>query len=255
MMTRCEWNVPNGLADLADFVFRPVCLICREPLHDITGGADRAAERLVCRKCTGGLREIPGPRCDRCGSSLHGGVEECRMCPRLPEGLGRIRSASLVDGVGGKIVHLFKYRGWRALSALLAMRIVSSPWSDRDFWDADVLLPVPISNVRYRERGYNQSELLARDLSDLVGVPVGSNLLRSVSWKRPQVGLTVGERFSNVLGTFVLAEGAKEKLNGRNIIIVDDVITTGATVYACFEAVRKGGARRVSCLSFGRSEV
>jgi ComF family protein len=256
MRAHCEWIVFGGLRDLIDFTFRPVCLICREPSDFISGKTAQAAERLICRKCAGELKAVPEPQCRRCGSPrLEEKEEECGMCLRLPGDLGFLRSASLLSGIGGRLIHLFKYRGWKALSSLLAMEIVASPWSDGAFWDVDLLLPVPISSVRYRERGYNQSELLARELSDLVGIPMEKDLLRRVSWKRPQVGLTFRERLSNVLEAFALSDEAKKKLNGKRVIIVDDVITTGATVYACYQAIRKGGTSQVSCLSFGRADV
>jgi ComF family protein len=177
------------------------------------------------------------------------------MCRRLPDGLGLIRSAAGINGVGGTLIHLFKYRGWEILAEILALRILSSEWSTARFWNADLLIPVPISRVRRRERGYNQSERLAGELSGLVGLPVGSDLLVRKRWRRSQVGLPHRFRQENVRGAFAVATGAEERIAGRRIMIVDDVITTGATLSACFDVLQSAGVGTVSCVSFGRADV
>jgi ComF family protein len=158
-----------------------------------------------------------------------------------------------MEGVGGKLVHLYKYQGWKALANVLALNIVASRWSDREFWDTDLLLPVPISLVRRRERGYNQSEILAEEISGLLGIPVGKGILERVSWNRPQVGLPYADRLRNVFNAFRVPDNVGDRLTGRRVILVDDVITTGATIHACYQALVKGGAGRVSCVSFGRA--
>ena len=255
MMTSYEWAIPGLLGDLVDFVFRPVCLICRGPVETTGLNVIEGTERLICLRCDEKIIEVPEPSCRRCGShGFLGRREDCGMCRRLPKEFGLMRSASLMKGVGGKIVHLFKYQGWKALAAHLALKVISSPWSDADFWDADLLLPVPISRVRRRERGYNQSDVLAEKISELIGIPVGREILERVSWRRPQVGLPYGERLRNVLNAFSVPEHASNVLSGRRVILVDDVITTGATIHACYQALKKGGARGVSCVSFGRAE-
>jgi len=255
MMTRDEWAIPGILSDLIDFAFRPVCLICRKPTDGTEQGLPEETRKLICFYCYGEIKGIPGPVCRRCGSpGITGNKDNCGTCHGLPEDFGLIRSASLMEGVGGKLVHLYKYQGWKTLAGVLALNIVSSRWSDREFWDADLLLPVPISLVRRRERGYNQSEILAEEISALVGIPVGRGFLERVSWKRPQVGLSYEDRLRNVFNAFHVPDNMKDRLTGGRVIIVDDVITTGATIHACYQALVKGRVGKVSCVSFGRAE-
>jgi ComF family protein len=176
------------------------------------------------------------------------------MCERLPGEFGLMRSATLMKGTGGKIVHLCKYSGWKSLADFMAMKIISAHWSDAGFWDADYFVPVPISRVRQRERGYNQSELLSRSLSELVGIPTRVGILERVSWRRPQVGLPYAERLRNVKNAFSVSKGSGESFTGCRIILVDDVITTGATVISSSRALKKAGIGRVSCVSYGRAD-
>lgn len=253
MRTSLDWTIPERLADLVDFVLRPVCLVCREPVDRWSTRYMDELRGLLCSRCPEGIEGIPEPICFRCGSpsAIDDGFH-CRMCERLPVGLGRMRSATMMDAVSETIVHRFKYQGWKDLADFMVMKILSSPWSDRDFWDGDLLVPVPVSRVRRRERGYNQSELLADRISETIGIPSSSRALERVEWRRPQVGLPFGERLENVRNAFSVPVRSMNSIAGKRIILVDDVVTTGATVSACSRALTKGGAKRVSCVSFGR---
>jgi ComF family protein len=250
-----RWEPAPAVRDLVDFALRPVCLLCREPLDAAPPFSTGVAEGLVCPACVARIEPLPGPLCPRCGAPADGrSGSRCPTCRRNPDGPEPIRSAVRLTGIGGKLIHLFKYRGRKQLAEMLALEIVSAPWSTAGFWDVDRLVPVPASRVRLRERGYNQSVRLADALSRLVGVPCESGALLRRAWHRSQVGLPPRLRRENVRGAFAVPEGARARVAGLRVMIVDDVITTGATVRACCEALRGAGAAAVSCVSFGRAE-
>ncbi len=126
-------------------------------------------------------------------------------------------------------------------------------------WPRDVveertaLVPIPLAKSRQRERGYNQSELLAQELSRLWNVPVWNDVVTRERATRTQTELTPGERLSNVAGAFRVRESAAGKLRGAHVMIVDDVVTTGATLGACASALFEAGTRIISYVTFGRA--
>lgn len=129
----------------------------------------------------------------------------------------------------------------------------------RTDWPADVvaertaLIPVPLAAERQRERGYNQSDLLARVIARRWSVPVWGDVLVRRRKTRTQTKLTPGERVANVAGAFAVADGAGPKLRGTHLVLVDDVITTGSTMNACAAALYDHGARIISYVTFGRA--
>lgn len=168
-----------------------------------------------------------------------------------------VRSARSVcwaaDDVGLGIVHALKYAGWHRLGEEMAARM------DRVAWPRDVveeraaLVPVPLSARRLRERGYNQSERLARPLGERWGIPVLDGVLGRVRHTETQTRLNPGERLRNVSGAFATRGAARDLLRGRHVVLVDDVVTTAATLNACAAALCDGGARIVSFVTFGRA--
>jgi len=126
-------------------------------------------------------------------------------------------------------------------------------------WPMDVveertaLVPIPLAPSRQRERGYNQSELLAQELSRLWNVPVWSDVVARARATRTQTELTPGERLSNVAGAFRVRDSARKSLRGAHVVLVDDVVTTGATLGACASALFEAGSRIISYVTFGRA--
>ncbi len=129
----------------------------------------------------------------------------------------------------------------------------------RTHWPADVvtersaLVPVPLARERLRERGYNQSELLARVIGESWGVQVWADVLWRRRKTRTQTALTPGERLANVAGAFSIAAGAERRLRGTHLLLVDDVITTASTLNACASVLYDHGARIISYVTFGRA--
>lgn len=198
---------------------------------------------LVCRRCRDSLSRIQPPICLRCGRPQ----SVCRGCvDRLPA-LDGIRSPFVFEGTIRKAVHDFKYHNIRSLAPELACLLVD--YLETDPVPGDLLLPVPLHPARLRERGYNQSWLLARELGRLSRIPARNDCLLRVRHTSPQVRTgRVEERLSNVAGAFA----CQVELRGQRIVIIDDVSTSGATLNACAAAARKAGAASVWGLTLAR---
>jgi len=157
------------------------------------------------------------------------------------------------QGSGGEIVHAIKYGGWRKVAEPMGVRMARTDWPADVVAERTALIPVPLAAERQRERGYNQSDLLARVIGRCWSVPVWGDVLLRRRKTRTQTKLTPGERVANVAGAFAVADGAGPKLCGTHLVLVDDVITTGSTMNACAAALYDHGARIISYVTFGRA--
>jgi ComF family protein len=224
-----------------------VCAACRLPL------AASATDRL-CLRCRSGWVGLPHPRCARCGHPRRGAG--CQWCDRLPSFVRAARSAVWYpDGTARATLAALKYEGWRSVATPMAMALARLSWPDDVREERAALIPVPLSRSREAARGFNQSTVLAHALAGIDPTPVWEGVLDRGRATRSQTRLTPAERERNVSGAFVLAPGARTKVRGRHIILLDDVITTAATLNACATTLVEGGARVVSFLSFGRARA
>lgn len=230
----------------SDLFFPRVCVACDQPqLSASTPG-------FACRACWSRLALLPHPHCDRCGHPV--GEGSCRWCPLLPPYVRAVRSCTWVPGgTAERLVHALKYDGWHGLAVELAERM------GRLAWPADVIeercayIPVPLAEARLRERGYNQSEVLARALGRRDALPVWTDVLLRTRGTASQTRLTPEQRLHNVAGAFRVTAGAPRQLRGVHVVLVDDVITTAATMNACAAPLWDAGARIISYVTFGRA--
>jgi ComF family protein len=155
-------------------------------------------------------------------------------------------------GTGGSIVHALKYNGWHAIAAEMADRMSRLSWPPDVIEERAAILPVPLAKSRERERGFNQSECLAITLSHRWRVPVWKILERARATET-QTRLTPDQRLANVSGAFRVAAAARDVLKDTHVVLVDDVVTTAATLNACAATLVSGGARIVSYVTFGRA--
>jgi len=156
-------------------------------------------------------------------------------------------------GTGGELVHALKYQGWSRVAPAMARRMARLDWPQDVREERSLVVPIPLARGRFRERGYNQAELLARGLSPWWNVPVCTDALVRTRETRSQVRLTPSERTGNVSRAFDVPKARRASLRGRHVVLVDDVITTAATVNAAVDALLDGGARIISCVTFGRA--
>lgn len=245
---------------MLDLLLPSACAICRA-LHRPD------ADGIVCQACLARVVRLSWPQCGRCGqprlspsiplpveATPSGVIPPCRWCSRLAPTIRAVRSVCRMDeGTGAALVHALKYGGWHAVATPMARRMARLEWPSDVVRERTALVPVPLSITRQRERGYNQAERLASALSAEWRIPVWTDVLERNRNTRSQVRLTPSERASNVSGAFVASGLVRARLRGAHIVLVDDVITTAATINACAQALADGGARIISCVTFGRA--
>ena len=151
------------------------------------------------------------------------------------------------------MVHALKYDGWARVADDLAARMARLHWPRDVLEERAALIPVPLSGTRRRERGFNQSERLAHALAAHWRVPVWDDVIERARDTRTQTRLTPGDRLRNVSGAFRATAAARARLAGAHVVIVDDVVTTAATLDACADVLFASGARVISFVTFGRA--
>lgn len=149
-------------------------------------------------------------------------------------------------------MHALKYAGWRSVAAGIGDRLARLDWPLDVRVERTALVPVPLAAVRKRERGFNQAELIALALAPHWQIPVWGACLERARATETQTRLTPGERRTNVRGAFRAAPGAPD-LRGAHLVLVDDVVTTAATLNACAAALCEAGARIISYVTFARA--
>ena len=188
------------------------------------------------------------PICRKCGRVWKGANRICKSCVETPTPLTQIRAAVLlVDPVQG-MIHKLKYKGMFGLAEPLAELMVEA-WLQ---WETavDLVIPIPLHTRRQKERNYNQAELLANHFSQKVHLPLNTKTLQRIRQTKPQVGLNALQRLENVQEAFHV-EGT-DAVN-KDILLVDDVCTTGATLTAAANALLSAGAKSVSAYCLARA--
>jgi ComF family protein len=233
---------------LVRLLLEPCCAVCR-------GGLDRPLISPVCLMCWQTVRSVRPPFCVRCGDELspwRAIDPECARCRRRPPRFVLARSAGRYEGALREIIHAFKYERRRLLAEPLAelMRTVGSDV----LAGADAVVPVPLHPLRSFQRGFNQADDLARHL----GLPVWRPLRRRRHGP-PQAGLPAARRHANLKAAFGLSVGwslrqrCDSPLRNRVVVVVDDVMTTGATLDACSRVLIAAGVRSVRALTAARA--
>ena len=229
-----------------DLLYPPACLACRKAT---------AAHHALCPDCWGQMRFIERPYCERLGTPFAqdlgrpGLISPEAMAE--PPVFGRARAvARYDDGPARRLVHRLKY------SDRLELARPMGQWMARAgaelLAEADLIVPVPLHRFRLISRRFNQAATLAHAISQASAVPVNSQALVRTKGTPPQVGLSRPQRAGNVQGAFRVPEEAKPKIYGTRIVLVDDVLTSGATANAASRALLRGGAKNVDVLVFAR---
>jgi ComF family protein len=231
----------RGLRAAADLVLPPVCLACNEPLgtHD-----------ALCPDCWRGIDFIRAPLCDRLGLPMPfdaGGLMVSAAAVADPPPYDRARAVARYSGIMRDLIHALKYRDRHDARRLFGHWLVEA--GSVLVREAEIVVPVPLGRWRILARRFNQAAILGREVARITGLAYAPTALSRTRATRAQVGLTRGQRRENVAGAFAVPVREGAAVRGRNILLVDDVVTTGATVGACAGALKRAGAARVDVLA------
>lgn len=230
------------LTGLFDLLFPLACPLCNKTLHP-------DAEDPFCPECGSGISTLPDGCCSRCALpfvSRNSSSHLCESCSRVAPPFHSVHSVGIYEGTLRESIHRFKYEDCHYLDRPLGM-LLSDAVQGID--PPNLIVPVPLHVKRLRQRTYNQSLLLARELGRTLDRPVADHLLKRVRNTPQQQGLSASERTRNLYEAFV----CQRNLVGERILLIDDVMTTGATAAACSRVLSAAGASEVRVAVVGRT--
>ena len=246
-MSLAAFNSLSGFLNQFFALFYPeICQVCRTEKA-------AAAASYICEHCRSGIRHIEAPFCDCCGLPFQGEITvsfECANCRDQKLYFRAARAAVELSGPLQDVVHRYKYNHATWFEPFLAALLISraAPVLAQSQWDC--IVPIPLHWLKLRERSFNQSLRLARQLGKATGIPVHNRLLKRTQPTSTQTRLSRAERTENVKRAF--AYRGRAKLTGKRIILVDDVLTTGATASACAKLLMQNGASVVDVWTVAR---
>jgi ComF family protein len=248
---RAEDGIRQLAGGLASILLPAPCALCSE----ILGEANRIP---ICRACLEQLTPWNSPQCARCGRPFVSaasvtGVERplCHGCRRGVYDFDFARSYGAYSSAMARAIVMLKYEKVTPLAGWFADRLICLLRENPVEFQCDVIVPVPLHGARQRERGYNQADLLARAAAARLRVPCNSRLLVRTKARPEKMRLTVRERWHSVRNAFELSRGAQ--VDKLRVLLLDDVVTTGATLDACSRALREGGAAHISAITVARA--
>ena len=221
---------------------RLTCVFCGNEIFDENN-------KSTCPHCEKSLPQIFGKICNKCGQPMNNMANYCEMCKGGKHIFTKSRSAFVYEGrVSGAILN-FKFHNAKYYFKPFAYYLAQI-YKEYNY-DCDVVIPVPIHSTRLIERGYNQSELMANKLCEILNLPLDTTSLIKIKKTKNQAELDFKQRQTNLLGAFKVTD--KKKIKGKNILIIDDVYTTGATIDGCAVELFKAGAKSVCALTLAHA--
>ncbi|MFC1576656.1 LptF/LptG family permease [Candidatus Omnitrophota bacterium] len=227
---------------LNDRLLPPACYVCEKNCSSKYG---------LCDECLSEIRHIPPPYCPKCGIHLNNNDPLCKECATKKSPLERSWSSAYYKDSLKKCIHLFKYKGLSGLTGVLSDTMVDFARKNRIHDKVDLIVPVPLSPAKKRERTYNHAEVLAHSLSKNLSLPLDAGSLKKVRWTKSQSALDKEARSKNVRDSFRAVKN--DSFRGKNVLLIDDVYTTGSTINECARVLIEAGAGSVFSLTLARS--
>lgn len=219
-----------------DYVYPPVCAACG------------VANYRLCPACLDQIHLINYKFCAFCGKRIHGSQSVCKECAQTPVHFDAATAWGEYSGVLRDAIHALKYKTDLGLGDLFADYLIKVILDIK--WEFDYVVPVPLSKQRMKERAYNQSVLLSRPIAQFFGLPHSMSALNRIKETGSQIQRGKIDRNLALENAFW---GNPAKLKGRKVLLVDDIITTGATINHCSAALRKAGAEKVYAISIAKT--
>ncbi|MGA2525299.1 MAG: ComF family protein [Smithellaceae bacterium] len=238
--------IDDVLRHITDIIFPPQCISCAAILQPIT-------EKVFCSACREKIKFLTGSLCPICGMMFFDSPSASHLCGNCLENkpyFSCARAVASYETIILNAIHQFKYGRDLSIGALLASLMADFSFPDLEFRDYSLIIPVPLHIKKLRKRGFNQSIILADSIGKKWQIPVNFSLLKRCKFTLTQTGLDKKERERNIKGAFEVRDN--EKIAGRNIILIDDVYTTGATLNECAKKLIKAGAQKVAVLTLAR---
>jgi ComF family protein len=234
------------LAATLDLLFPPLCHVCRRFIPE-------AGEIHICPDCREMMPPIVSPLCTVCGIPFTGAGHDhvCGSCSISSFRFDAARAAFAYEGASRDLIHSFKYRNKTHLRRPLALLTIERLAEFIDLRQPDLIMPVPLHRKKLSSRGFNQAVLIGEIFSQRLRIPLDRRNLSRVRWTEPQVNLAADERRTNVKGAFAIKEPGL--VNGRRVLLVDDVLTTGSTADECARVLKSAGAAAVTVVTVARA--
>lgn len=205
---------------------------------------------FLCGQCLSQIKLLHEPVCSKCGKP--GFIDICAECRKESRYYSIARAAGIYNGVLKECIHKLKYGKQIYLAKTFGGFLINIIEEFPLLAQCDLVVPVPLHRVRERERGFNQAHLLAEEIGNVMNACVSTKNLRRMRSVKPQVELPRSLRISNVRGIFDVRDAAE--FRGKQVLLIDDVFTTGSTVNECSRVLIEAGAKRVSVLTAARGE-
>lgn len=238
----------SSYTKLAELIFFPsFCELCSSLL-------EFPQERVICISCWKSIRTSHPSYCLCCGRFFEA-LEKphlCQDCLQKRPPFSHHRSSGKYKGKLKDIIILYKYRHFQVLGKDLARLVDRALGREEEiWWNVNAIVPVPLHPKRKRERGFNQAQIIAKELARIKGIELWDQLLVKIKNVPPQTSLRVEDRVESVSGAFGIVKG--EKIKERVVLLVDDVYTTGSTIRECSSVLKQAGVKEVKALTVAQA--
>lgn len=218
---------------LLNFVYPPICIYCETRLQ--------GEEKLFCANCWQKVEPVESNSLEE--------LTAVKVWDSLP--LEKVKSLWWFDDFIQTVVHEMKYNRKLSLAKKLGADLADSILHDSDYASADLLIPVPLHKSKQRERGFNQSLLLAKSIAQNTGIPVNNKIIKRVQKTQAQAKLNAAQRMNNVNNAFEVID--VDRIKNKKVILIDDVCTTGATLFACSDVLLSSGCSHVFAVTVAKA--